>query len=153
MGFLLWYENGPFGVFIRESIWGYPIVLSSHAVGMATVMGVVVALTFRMLGLAKGISILAFDKLFIVGWAGFFINLVSGLLLFAGSSTVYFFQTTFQIKILSIVIGGILMKVAMNSVRANQPLGTQKMWAGLCLFFWTLAVVTGRLMAYLIDNS
>jgi hypothetical protein len=150
MGFLLWYENGPLGVFIRESIWGYPIVLSSHAVGMATVAGVAVALCLRVLGFAKDISILAFDKIFIVGWVGFVINLVSGLLLFAGMSTVYFFQWTFQIKILAIIIGGILMKVVMNSVRENKPLATQKLLAGLCLFCWTLAVVTGRLMAYLV---
>ena len=62
MGFLLWLEEGPLGIFIRESLWGYPIVLSSHAVGMATVMGVVVALNFRVLGYAKDISVLAFDK-------------------------------------------------------------------------------------------
>ncbi|MDR2213376.1 MAG: hypothetical protein LBE21_07110 [Pseudomonadales bacterium] len=149
MGFLLWYENGPMGVFIRESIWGYPIVLSSHAVGMAIVMGIVVALNMRILGFAKGISIASFDKLFLVGWAGFFINLISGLILFAGSASSYILQWAFLLKISAIIVGGILLKVVMNSVRANKPVETQKLLAGICLLCWTIAVVTGRLMAYL----
>jgi hypothetical protein len=126
MEFLLWYENGPIGVFIRESLWGYPITLSSHAVGMAAVMGVVLALNMRVLGYAKGISPLSFDKLFVVGWIGFAINLISGLILFAGTTSSYFFQGTFQLKIGAIVVGGILMKLVMNAVRENKSIVVQK---------------------------
>lgn len=149
MGFLLWYEEGPIGIFIRESLWGYPIVLSSHAVGMATVMGVVLALNFRVLGYAKDISVLAFDKLFLVGWIGFIINLISGLILFAGSASVYFFQGSFQLKIGAIVAGGILMKLVMNSVRENKSLTVQRTLAAACIACWMTGVITGRLMAYL----
>lgn len=149
MGFLLWYEEGPVGVFIRESLWGYPIVLSSHAVGMATVMGVVIALNMRVLGFANKISIPAFDKLFIVGWIGFGINLLSGLILFAGSASSYFFQGSFQLKIGAIVAGGILMKLVMNSVRENKSPAVQKALAAACITCWMVGVVTGRLMAYL----
>ena len=109
MDFLQWYEEGAVGLFIRESLWGYPITLSSHAVGMATVMGIVVVLNMRVLGFASKLSVAAFDRLLVVGWIGFIINLVSGLVLFAGSSTTYFFQGAFQLKIGSIVLGGILM--------------------------------------------
>jgi hypothetical protein len=149
MGFLLWYENGPVGVFIRESLWGYPIVLSSHAVGMATVMGVAVALNMRVLGFAKGISIQAYDKLFYIGWLGFIINLVSGIILFAGNASVYTFQWTFQLKIGAILVGGILMKVVMNAVRENKPEATQKMLAGISMACWMIGMITGRLMAYI----
>lgn len=150
MDFLLWYEEGPVGIFIRESLWGYPITLSCHAVGMATVMGVVVALNLRVLGFAKGLSVAAFDKLFIIGWIGFIINLVSGLVLFAGTASSYFFQGTFQLKIGAILLGGILMKLVMNAVRANKPQVTQKALAFACIACWTVGMVTGRLMAYLV---
>lgn len=150
MGFLLWYEESGIGVFIRESIWGYPITLSSHAVGMATVMGVVLALNFRVLGYAKNISILAFDKLFWVGWVGFIINLISGLILFAGSASTYFFQGAFQLKIGAIVLGGILMKMVMNSVRENKSPAVQKTLAAACSLCWLVGLITGRLMAYLV---
>ena len=149
MGFLVWLEEGPLGVFIRESLWGYPIVLSSHAVGMATVMGVVVALNFRVLGYAKGISALAFDKLFIVGWVGFVINLVSGLILFCNTPTTYFFQGSFQLKIFFILMGGVLMKVVMNNVRGTASDLVTKLTSVACIGCWFGGVITGRLMAYL----
>ena len=149
MDFLLWYEEGPMGIFIRESLWGYPIVLFSHAVGMATVMGVVVVLNMRVLGFAKELSIPAFAKLFNIAWLGFFINLVSGLILFAGSASSYVFQGTFQLKIGAILLGGILMKFVMGAVRDNKPPVVQKLLAVICLLCWIVGVVTGRLMAYL----
>ena len=149
MDLLLWYENGPLGVFIRESLWGYPITLSSHAVGMAMVMGVVLALNLRVLGYAKGVSPLSFDKLFIFGWVGFAINLISGLILFAGTTSSYFFQGTFQLKIGAIVLGGILMKFVMNAVRENKSAAVQKGLAFACIACWLTGVVTGRLMAYI----
>jgi hypothetical protein len=149
MDLLLWYENGPVGTFIRESVWGYPIVLSSHAVGMATVLGIALVLCMRVLGFARGISILAFDKLFIVGWLGFILNLVSGIILFAGSASLYFFQWTFQLKIGAILAGGILLKFVMNAVRAGKPEANQKLLALACMLCWLVGVVTGRLMAYI----
>jgi hypothetical protein len=149
MDFLLWYEEGPVGLFIRESLWGYPIVLFCHAVGMATVMGVVVVLNMRVLGFAKELSVPAFASLFNLAWLGFFINLISGLILFAGSTSTYVFQGAFQLKIGAIVLGGILMKFVMGAVRDNKPLVTQKLLAVVCLLCWIVGVVTGRLMAYL----
>ncbi len=149
MDALLWYEEGPMGIFIRESLWGYPIVLFCHAVGMATVMGVVVVLNMRVLGFAKELSVPAFARLFNIAWLGFFINLVSGLILFAGSTSSYVFQGTFQLKIGAIVLGGILMKLVMGAVRDNKPVAVQKLLAVVCLLCWIVGVVTGRLMAYL----
>lgn len=150
MGFLLWYEESGIGTMIRESLWGFPIALSMHAVGMATVMGVVIALNLRVLGYARGLAVPAFDKLFAVGWFGFLINLLSGLALFAGSASTYFFQGAFQLKIGAILLGGILMKLVMNSVRDNKPVIVQKTLAIVCICSWLTGLVTGRLMAYLV---
>lgn len=149
MGFLLWFEEGPLGIFIRESLWGYPITLSSHGVGFALVVGVVVALNMRVLGFARGISVQAFDGIFIVGWIGFIINLVSGLVLFAGSASQYIFQGSFQLKIGAIIVGGILMKVVMNAIREGKNPAVVKAYSIACIAAWATAVITGRLMAYL----
>jgi hypothetical protein len=148
MELLLWYENGPVGAFIRESVWGYPIVLSCHAVGMAAVLGIALILCMRVIGFAKGVSVLAFDRLFLVGWAGFILNLVSGVVLLAGSTSIYFFQWIFQLKLGAILAGGLLLKFLMNSVRANKTEGVQKMIAIACMISWLVGVVAGRLMAY-----
>ena len=149
MDFLLWIEESSIGIFIRESLWGYPIVLSSHAVGMATVMGVVVALNMRVLGFAKAISIDAFDKLFIIGWLGFALNLISGLILFTGNASYYTFQGSFQLKLAFILIGGVLMKVLMNFIRQDKSTVQIKLISAICLASWFGGIITGRLMAYI----
>lgn len=149
MDFLLWVEESWMGIFIRESLWGYPIVLSSHGVGMAIVVGCVVAANMRVLGFAKGLSVRAFDGVFIVGWLGFLVNLISGLILLAGNASVYFFQGSFQLKIAFILVGGILMKIMMNGIRDNRDLAVTRIISVLCLASWLGALITGRLMAYL----
>lgn len=149
MELLLWYENGPVGVFVRESLWGYPFVLTSHSIGLAIVVGVAMVLCMRVMGFAKGISVLAFDKLFLVGWIGFLINVWSGIMLFAGSSSTYFYQWTFQLKMGAILVGGIMLKVVMNAVRENKSMPVQKLLAALCMASWLIAIATGRLMAYI----
>lgn len=149
MGFLIWIEDSGVGVFVRESLWGYPIILSSHAVGMAVVMGVIIAMNMRVLGFAKDSSILSYSGLFNVGWIGFLINLVSGLLLFTNYAQKYFFQGSFQLKIGLIVMGGIAMKVMMNGIRSGRSEIQTKIISVACLLFWFGAIITGRLMAYL----
>lgn len=149
MGFFIWLEEGALGLFVRESLWGYPITLSCHAVGMATVVGVVVALNMRTLGFANGISLAAFDRIFLVGWLGFLLNLASGIVLFAGTASEYIFQGAFQLKLGGIILGGILLKVLMNAVREGKDAMLVKGYSVACLACWTVAIVTGRLMAYL----
>jgi hypothetical protein len=149
MGILLWIEESGVGIFVRESLWGYPIILSSHGVGMAIVMGVVIALNMRVLGYASGTAVLSYNGLFMAGWIGFYINLISGLLLFTNYAERYFFQGSFQLKIGLIVLGGVLLKVLMNGIRDGRDEMHTKMVSIACLSCWFGAVITGRLMAYL----
>jgi len=84
-----------------------------------------------------------------IGWAGFMLNLVSGLLLLTGYFSTYIFQGSFQLKIALIVLGGILMKVIMNGVRSGRDEKVTMLLSVACLASWTGAIITGRLMAYL----
>ena len=71
------------------------------------------------------------------------------VILFAGSTSTYVFQGSFQLKIGAIVLGGILMKFVLDAVRVNKPAYIQKLLSIVCLLCWIVGVVTGRLMAYL----
>lgn len=127
----------------------YPMTLSAHGLGMMTVMGVVIAFNMRVLGFAKDISVSAYDRLFIIGWAGFILNLVSGLLLLTGYFSTYIFQGSFQLKMALIIAGGILMKLIMSGIRSGRDQKVTMLLSVACLASWTGAIVTGRLMAYL----
>ncbi len=157
MGFLAWLENTGLVAIIHESLWAYPIVLSCHAIGMAVVVGIVLMIDLRILGYARGIPIPSLERLFSVAWAGFFLNLLSGTLLFSIDATRFFFLNVFRIKILLIILGMISVRMLLGAVRSStQPLtaegsasGKTKLMATLSLIFWIGAIFAGRLIAYL----
>lgn len=152
VGFVCSVELSSVGLWVTGgtgNFMAYPVALSAHGLGMMTVMGVVIAFNMRILGFAKNISISAYDKLFMIGWAGFMINLVSGLLLLTGYFSTYIFQGSFQLKIALIVLGGILMKLIMGGIRNGRDEKLTMLLSVVCLASWTGAIVTGRLMAYL----
>jgi hypothetical protein len=88
---------------------------------------------------------------FTVMWAGFWLNALTGLLLFAADP-----RTTrlFVIKMVSVIAG---VSLIMLTRRAVYPRGSTvatvppvaRAYAILSLVTWTVATTTGRLMAYL----
>lgn len=148
MELLLWFESNALGLYIREDLWAFPIALSVHAVGMAMVLGIVMLVNFRVLGYVKAIPVLSYSGLFGVAWAGFALNLISGLALYSAHATEYTFQLVFILKIGLLVLGGILMKVMLTGIRDGWDQGKIKMVSVVCLLSWVGAVITGRLMAY-----
>ena len=148
MGILISIEESGVGVWIRESLWGYPIVLSCHAVGMAIVIGIFTMIDIRTLGFAPGIPAASLRRLFTVAWLGFLLNLVSGCLLFAGDAQRFFFQTVFQIKIGLIILGGLAMWFLLREFRTDPDSTRAKSIAVLSLACWFGAIIAGRLTAY-----
>ncbi len=156
MQFLAWLFKSPVGLFVQESSWGYPAVLSTHAVGMGIVVGSVLMYDFRVLGFANKISLAWFDRLYLLAWFGFALNAVSGALLFTGDPVKFAFSTPFQIKILLIFAGAWSIWLLGRSIHrdiAGERTGvasTKSKWiAALSIFFWIGAIVAGRLIAYL----
>ena len=70
MNVLIWIQDSALGTWVAESIWGYPIVLASHALGMAVVVGTMVMINLRVLGFARNVPVTFFDKLSVITWAG-----------------------------------------------------------------------------------
>ena len=50
MSFLQWLETSALAEWVAASLWGYPITLTSHGVGLAIVVGIIFMLSFRLLG-------------------------------------------------------------------------------------------------------
>lgn len=136
---------------VGESLWGYPILLSMHIVGLAVVVGIFVVRDLRILGLFEGIPGDALAALTKLGWTGFLINALSGVALFSSQATVFIQSTPFLTKIGSIfcaaVCGVVLQRRAALGGAALS--GMAKAVAALSLLFWVSAIVAGRLIAYL----
>ncbi|HWK54708.1 MAG TPA: hypothetical protein VNR18_10085 [Hyphomicrobiales bacterium] len=142
-------EDSGLGVYIREDPWGFAIALSAHAVGMSMALGVVMVATLRSLNVLKQVPLQAHANLYAVAWAGFFVNLISGIALYSSHAVEYSYQVVFIMKLLLILAGGILFKLMIDSARKyGDSAGRTKLMGFLSLASWLGAIITGRLMAY-----
>ena len=77
-GFLYSLEDSTIGITISSTQWGYPIVLSLHAIGMAIMVGVSLMLCARFIGFTSTIPLSSFAPYCSIGLIGFVINFLSG---------------------------------------------------------------------------
>ena len=150
-------ETTELATWVAVSLWGYPIMLSLHVVGLAVVVGIFAMRDLCLLGLFPGIQPSAFLGLGKLGWVGFIVNAVSGFALFASQATVFVTSVPFLIKIASIVAGMVLAGVIQSRLRAELALGdsvavvskSTRTIALVSLMFWLAAIIAGRLIAYI----
>ncbi len=148
-------EGSAFSTWLRESstVWAYPAVLTLHTVGLAVLVGASWALDLRLLGFAKGIPLAALTKAFPIMWIGFWVNAVSGVMLFAADATTKGTTTIFMWKLALIVFAVInifLIKrtVYGRGVEAATAGTAAKLLAVTSMVLWIAAIATGRFMAY-----
>lgn len=153
---LEWLETTAPAIWVGESLWGYPIMLGCHVVGLATVVGLFMMRDLRLLGFFQGISYESLDSLRNLGWTGFVINAISGLFLFTSQATVFIVSIPFLLKIGMIFLAAICAAVIQNKLRdegsqwdsSGAVAGNVRTIAVVSTVFWIGAIVSGRLVAY-----
>ena len=157
MGFLSWLEGTAYSEWIVAGLLGWPLMLSMHALGLAAVVGIMFAISLRLLGFFKPIPYTGLSALLAFGWVGIAVNAYSGLSLFMAQATFYIGSWPFRLKILFVVLGivnlHLIQRVLRQEADAWQESGAvSQMGTALAIstiVYWTLAVVFGRLIAYL----
>ncbi len=158
MNFTNWLEATAIGVAVREGLLTYPTVVALHSVGLGILVGAIFIINIRVLGGFKRLPFGALEKVMLVAAFGFLVNAISGLFLFVGQATTFtFYNTPFLWKIAAIFIGaGIALTFRLKYLGdvaawdvAGSATGAAKGLAFVSLAVWSLAIITGRLMAYL----
>jgi hypothetical protein len=153
-----WLESTALAIWVGQSLWGYPIMLGMHAIGLAIVVGIFVMLDLRILKVIRGVSFNAFLSLYRLAWTGLLINALSGTALFTSQATTFVQSAPFLIKI-SAVIAGVILGVLIqrrlklcvadwDAADANIE-SSMAAFAVLSLVCWIGAIFAGRLIAYL----
>jgi hypothetical protein len=150
-------ENLPLAEWVRSSpsLFAYSTVLTAHGIGLGMVVGVNTVIALRLLGVAPDIPLTGLRRLYGIVWVGFFINLVSGLLLFIAEAHTMAGMVAFWSKLLFVAAG---MSVAellkrfyfadVASVEAGVVTRVGRKLAIVSLGCWYLALIAGRLTAY-----
>ena len=161
MAFLTWLSGSPVGEWVSSSTWVYPSLLFVHTLGLGILVGLNSAVGLRLLGVAPRIPVAAMKPLFPYMWAGFWVNAVSGSVLFINDAPKKATNPSFIVKLVLIALAVVVMRAlkrhafpfAVNPVNSSNPLneivsGRTKMLASISLLLWAGAITAGRLMAY-----
>lgn len=152
-----WLEATSVGALIRESAWGFPIVVALHLMGITLSVGTLVWFDLRLLGASMtGVQAsLIYRRLMPWMCTGFAVMFITGFLLLAGFATAAYDNLYFRIKISAMVLAAANAFVyhRFTERRIAQwdagvpPTGARA--AGLVsMCVWAVVIVAGRMMSY-----
>jgi len=153
-----WLEQTTMGTAIRESLWLFPVIETVHIFGIILLVGGTSILDLRLMGLTfrdEPVSKLA--KRFLPwAWAGFIIQVTTGLLMFTSEATKMYVNLAFQVKMLMIVAAGVnaivFHSLAYQSVGKwdKDPVApiSARVAGLISILFWFGIVAAGRWIAY-----
>lgn len=151
-------ENLAFVSALRNSTFMYPLVNAGHIFGIALLVGGIVPLDLRLLGLWRNYPVMMFvDVLRITSAIGLGLAVVCGALLFATAAADYAGSVLFRVKMVlvllgvsnALILGRVLKRQDIRSfpMKARMPL-TLRAGALLSLIIWVSALIFGRLLGY-----
>jgi hypothetical protein len=147
-------ESG-FAFAIRDSIWLYPSANLTHILGLALLIGSILILDLRLLGVGRWVSVDALSRLttpFSV--LGICLMLVSGSILFSADAAALSTNPTFRLKMVLLAIM-LVNAVLFRALWQRHIHGWSdavpapaKLQAALSGFGWLAVASCGRLIAY-----
>jgi hypothetical protein len=146
-GFSMWVRDNPF--------WA---ILSIHAIGMAALVGASMVIALRILGVAPDLPIAPLEKLYRFIWFGFWVQVITGLMLLIGYPTKSLTNWDFYVKLVLIAFGMIAMHLLRKRVFSDPSLSEAEMMSrgkvlAICsLVFWAATVTSARVLAYTYTN-
>lgn len=158
MPVLQWIQDLPISAAIAESDslwWGYAWWLFVHALGMGLTAGIGFVVCLRLLGVGRQIPLSSLRVLFRAFWWGFYLNLLSGTILFMTDATGIARVWELYAKLVCLA----LAVVAMTRLRrfidhtegdVSVPASIRRT-AFACLILWLAVITSGRLIAYAVE--
>jgi hypothetical protein len=147
-------ESG-FAFAIRDSTWIYPTANLTHILGLALLVGSILILDFRLLGVGRGIAVDALSRLTTpFSILGICLSLASGSVLFSADAAALATNPIFRLKVAILAVAlsnGVLFRLLWqrrmvgwtNAVPASAKL--QALLSGIA---WLSVGSCGRLIAY-----
>jgi uncharacterized membrane protein YgdD (TMEM256/DUF423 family) len=157
--FALWLASTPPSVFIQEhNAWAIPAIQSIHIVGIALVMGSVLMIDLRILGLAWTDRTLQQTTGRFGPWlsGSLWLLLATGLLMVVGEPVRELVSFSFWAKMTLVAIGALVAVAFQRALRRHEAQweGTLvhkpsiKALAVLTFLAWVCVIFLGRLIAY-----
>ena len=142
---------------LRDSVWAYPLVNAAHIAGVALLVGAIVPLDLKLLGVWPSVPL---DPLWRVlgatALAGVTLAITFGALLFITRATEYAASSLFLAKMAVLGVGGanaIALRMRMRATRSSTLSNGAvtrgvRIIAAISLAAWMATLTLGRLVGY-----
>jgi hypothetical protein len=153
-----WADALPSSIAIRESIFGWPYLLTGHAVSMALFAGLILMMDLRLLGFAFKRTPLSQVQRQLFPWQMLTMALsaATGLTLLYSKPLLYYGKLFFWIKMTLMILAGVnaiafhygtYTNVAQWDSTPRPPLGA-RLAGAFSIALWAGIIVFGRFTAY-----
>jgi hypothetical protein len=140
-----------------QSPWLWPLCETLHFVGLALLVGVVGMLDLRLLGRLRHLSYAAVHSLIPFGILGFVINLVTGVMFFAGAPDQYIANPAWWYKIAFLGIAGLnVLYFETTQARRALAIGSGddtprsfKVIGAVSVVSWFMVLYWGRMLPFI----
>jgi hypothetical protein len=153
-----WLEATPLGVMVRESLWGFPILVAIHIIGVIFSAGIVVWLDLRLLGVSmRGVPVsTVYRRLMPIAFVGFGVMFLTGGMLVTGFATSAYHNVYFFAKIAALMLAAtnaafyhanVERRIALWDRSPAPPLPA-RMAGIISIVLWATVIMAGRMIAY-----
>ena len=146
--------NKAFGSYVEQHSWVWPTSETLHFIGLCLLLGVVLTIDLRILGIGKSLSFSSLFQLLPLGMLGFLMNLVTGMVFFVATPHQYT-GYLFFLKMVLVVLGGInvlyfmlLNKPWTIDEGVDAPI-TAKLVAASAIVIWMAVLFCGHMLPFL----
>ena len=141
---------------IAETYWLWPVLEIIHFIGLSIMLGALLIIDLRMLGLFRAINAESTHRLLPWVWIGFCLNLITGILFIFGDAGRYAINIGFQLKMLLIFIAGLnaalyhwkVSPIMSQWTETTATPAIARVVAATSLAAWTGVLLLGRLIPY-----
>ena len=153
-----WLEATAISIWVKESLWGFPIMVAVHILGLTVSVGTLIWFDLRLLGMSM--LRIPVSQLYrrLMPWilTGFAVMFLSGGILLAAYATAAFGNLYFRIKAVALLLAGInaffYHRVTERQIHrwdeARHPALPARAAGLASILLWVVVILAGRMMSY-----
>ena len=138
---------------LRFSRWGYAAVNTTHVFGIALLVGAILPLDLRLLGVWRSVALEPLARVLVpVAATGLFLAITTGVFLFITRANEYAALNLFLLKVTLIAAGAVhALSLQLGPGLAHASRARLRAAGAASLSIWVAALICGRLLAFVGD--
>jgi uncharacterized membrane protein len=150
-----WFSSVGIRELVTGTPWIWPAAETLHFIALCLILGVLLAVNLRLLGLMKTLPFAFFHRL--LPWAvlGIGVNLATGMMFFISAPDQYTENVSFYWKVLFLLIAGVdllyltVVRKAWELESGEDTPATEKLIAASAIGAWVAVIFFGRMLPFL----